>query len=302
MDKYVTLITTGGTIASVSDDSGVRRPVLGARDLLGPAGHAGPVRIREVVRKDSSLLDFADLDLIRRAAAEAALDPSSAGVVVAHGTDTMEETALLLDLMVAGDKPVVLTGAARPASDPDADGPSNLRDALALASGHGEGGRGAVICFAGEKLAARGAHKRHTGGDDIFGGPPHRSGAGPAVTVPVCDIASVRVDVAVMYPGADRACLDAYAAAGARGVVLETMGNGGVPDVVAEAVAELVRAGVAVVACSRVPGAPVTGAYSGGARLVEAGAVLAEELRAPQARIQLAALVASGSDPRRYPW
>lgn len=302
MDKYMTLITTGGTIASISDDAGVRRPVLGADDLLGQTGHTGRVQLREVVRKDSSLLDFADLDLIRRAAAEAVADPSSEGVVVAHGTDTLEETALLLDLMVAGDKPVVLTGAARPASDPDADGPSNLRDALALAAEPSSRGAGAVICFAGQRLAARGAHKRHTGGDDVFGGLPPAPGAGPAVTAPVCDIASARVDVAVMYPGADRAALDAYAAAGARGIVLETMGNGGVPDIVAEAVAELVRAGVPVVACSRVPGAPVTGAYSGGATLAHAGALLAGELRAPQARIQLAALVAGGADPRRYPW
>ncbi|MGL6233826.1 MAG: asparaginase [Segniliparus sp.] len=298
----MTLITTGGTIASVADDAGVRRPVLGAQDLLGATGHAGRVRVREVVRKDSSLLDFADLDSIRRAASEAVADPASAGVVVAHGTDTMEETALLLDLMVGGDKPVVLTGAARPASDSEADGPANLRDALALASGNGARGPGAVICFAGAALVARGAHKRHTGGDDIFGGSAHRCGEGVVVTAPACDIAPVRVDVAAMYPGADAVALDAYASAGARGVVLETMGNGGVPEAVADAVAGLVRAGVAVVACSRVPGAPVTGAYSGGARLVEAGALLAQELRAPQARIQLAALIAGGEDLRRYPW
>ncbi|EFV12496.2 asparaginase [Segniliparus rugosus] len=303
MKRIVTLITTGGTIASVSDEAGVRRPVLGARDLLGSAGHRGEVRVREVVCKDSSLLDFADLDQIRRTVSEEAADPATVGVAVAHGTDTMEETAMLLDLMAAGDKPVAITGAALPASDPEADGPRNLRDALAfVADGEARGGE-VVVCFAGERLAARGAHKRHTGGLDVFGGRPRPDrGAPAAVKLPGRDIAGTRVDIVVMYPGADRTALDAYVAAGARGLVLETMGNGGVPDLVVEAVAEHARAGVAVVACSRVPGAPVTGAYSGGARLVEAGAVLAQELRAPQARVQLAALLASGFDARSYPW
>jgi L-asparaginase len=302
MNSFVTLITTGGTIASMADDTGVRRPVLGAHDLLAATGYQGRVKIREAVRKDSSLLDFADIDQIRQAVTEELGDPSVAGVVVAHGTDTMEETAILLDLLTDSDKPVVLTGAARPASDPETDGPANLRDAFFFAASPGARGAGAVICFAGHTLAARGAHKRHTGGDDVFGGRPHRKGVPATVKAPVCDIASTRVDLVALCQGADRAGVDAYVASGARGLVLATMGNGGVPDSVAEAVAEHACAGVVVVACSRVPGAPVTPAYSGGARLASAGALLAVELSAPQARMQLAAVLASGSDPRCFPW
>ncbi|ADG97874.1 Asparaginase/glutaminase [Segniliparus rotundus DSM 44985] len=301
MNNFVTLITTGGTIASVADPSGVRRPVLGAHDLLAATGYQGRVKVREAVRKDSSLLDFADVDQIRRIVAQELDNPSVSGVVVAHGTDTMEETAILLDLLTGGDKPVVLTGAARPASDPATDGPANLRHALAFAASPGARGAGAVICFAGATLAARGAHKRHTGGDDVFGGRAHAKGA-PAVKAPACDIAATRVDLVALCQGADRTGVDASVAAGARGLVLATMGNGGVPDSVTQAVAEHARAGIAVVACSRVLGAPVTPEYSGGARLIAAGALLAAELSAPQARMQLAAVLASGSDPRRFPW
>jgi L-asparaginase len=96
--------------------------------------------------------------------------------------------------------------------------------------------------------------------------------------------------------------LDAYAAAGARGLVLETMGNGGVPDGFAEAIAEHARAGIAVIACSRVHGAPVTPHYGGGAALAGAGAILASELRPSQARVQLAAVLANRMDPREYAW
>src|SRR5262245_35505542 len=94
-----------------------------------------------------------------------------AGVVVTHGTDTMEETVYLVDRLLDADTPVVLTGAQRGADQADADGPRNFRDAVRTAVEPAARGRGALIAFAGELHAAREARKVHTHSVRGFGSP-----------------------------------------------------------------------------------------------------------------------------------
>ena len=284
MAEFVSLLTTGGTIASSRDEHGVSRPVAGVGiDLDG-------VRVREVMSKDSSALDFADLDTIRTAVVDALAEEGCVGVVVLHGTDTMEESALYVDLFHDDARPVVFTGAQRTADHPDPDGPGNI--AAAVAAAHSE--HGVLIAFGGRLLHARGAIKKHTTELDAF-----RSAALPRPKpLQWKPVAQTRIDIVALYPGADGVQIDAARAAGASGIVLEALGSGNTNAGVVEAVTHAVDAGVHVVVTTRVPFGETSATYGGGGGghdLVDAGAVFSRELRAGQARIQLAALLATGA-------
>jgi len=282
--EFVALLTTGGTIASSRDEHGVSRPVPGVGvDMDG-------VVVREVMSKDSSALDLADLDAIRTAVVDALAEDGCAGVVVLHGTDTMEESALYVDLFHDDARAVVFTGAQRTADHPDPDGPGNIAAAVTAAWSE----QGVLIAFGGRVLPARGAIKKHTFELDAF-----RSAAVPRPDpLRWQPVAGVRVDVVALYPGADGVQIDACREAGASGIVLEALGSGNTNALVVHAVKEAVAAGLHVVVTTRVPfgeTSPTYGGGGGGHDLLDAGAVFSRELRAGQARIQLAALVATGA-------
>ena len=312
----VVVLGTGGTIASRRDERGAAQPV----DLVGGlvAGldvGAVDVTARDLFVKDSSALTTADQATIVREVQATLADPGVDGIVVTHGTDTAEETAYLLDLVHDDDRPVVLTGAQRPADAPDADGPGNLRDALRVAADPAARGLGVLVVFDGRVLAARGTRKVHTHEVTAFahpdggalgrvvdgrlvldGTPAHRE----RLAIGLDDIERVRVDIAAVYPGVDGTALHAFAAAGARGVVLVATGSGNANPAVVAAVADLTAAGIVVGLTTRVDTGPVAGLYGGGgggADLVAAGAVPLGTLRAGQGRILLLGLLAALGDP-----
>ena len=161
-----------------------------------------------------------------------------AGVVVTHGTDTMEETALFVDLFHDDDRPVVFTGAQRAADQPDPDGPANLGDALAVAAAAESRGLGVLLVFAGGIYAAQGTRKTRTLASAAFDNPESgalgrvdhgRVGmANPVRAAPWARCSALAPDcrgsTSWPLPGRRRGGPDAVVSAGARGLVLEATG------------------------------------------------------------------------------
>jgi L-asparaginase len=170
----------------------------------------------DLLAVDSSQLTPADWLRIGQTVSEAVASGAD-GVVITHGTDTLEETALWLELSYGGSAPVVLTGAARSADSSDPDGPRNLRDALTVAASAAARDNGVLICFGGAVLAPLGTTK--IGGPEFFGGTPavgavsggtfELTRAKPRAFLSPLESAP-RVDIAAAYPGADGTAIDAF--------------------------------------------------------------------------------------------
>ncbi|MGZ8180209.1 asparaginase [Williamsia sp. SKLECPSW1] len=291
----VVVLGTGGTIAAV-DGPGGAVPTVDVGDLVGRADTVDVVvDTRTVLSVDSSAMTPELQMRILQAVTDTLVDPAVAGVVVAHGTDTLEETAMLLDLVHDDPRPVVLTGAQRTASHPESDGPANLSRAIALAADRSVRERGVLVAVGGAVLPARGVTKTSTTDLNAFDAPwdtPTRPLMPPATgrTLP-------RVDLLTAHPGMDAGLVDAVVERGAAGLVVAGFGSGNVHPDLAGRLAAAVHDGTAVVVTSRVPGGRVTPAYGGGGGAVDlqaAGVLISPWLRAPQARVVVQQALARG--------
>jgi L-asparaginase len=282
----VVVLGTGGTIAAVQGPGGAV-PGVAVEDLVGTGDP--DVQARTVTAVDSSAMTPGLQRRILRAVRSALTEPDLAGVVVTHGTDTLEETAALLDLTHSDPRPVVLTGAQRPASHPEPDGPGNLARAIALVRHHASRDRGVLVALGGSVLPARGVAKRSTTDLDAFTAPvaaPERP------LMPAVDDASPpRVDLLTAHPGMDVELVDVCVERGAAGLVVAGYGSGNIHPDLAARLREAVVAGLVVVVTTRVPDGPVIATYGGGGGAVDleaAGVLVSPWLRAPQARVVVA--------------
>ncbi len=310
----VHLITTGGTIASRIDPiTGGAVPAVTAEELvsLAPSIRTFTDDVRVT---DFGLLQSWNIgpDVMREIASvvsDALGHDDVAGVVVTHGTDTMEETAFALDLLVDSAKPVVITGAMRNASDVAFDGPRNLAAAVRVAVDPASRGRGTLLVMNDEIHAARYVTKTHTTALGTFASPEtgalgliddrgvwfrNELPSAPHLTVAR---AATGVHLVKMAAGADDIVLRALVSADVDGVVIEGSGAGNVANAWHDPIAELIDRGTPVVLVSRcLTGriVPVYGGPGGGRTLHEMGVIDGGWLSGPKARVALSLALGSG--------
>jgi L-asparaginase len=311
----VAVIGTGGTIASTGGEDGAT-PTLSGSELVSavpPVAEYADLEVEEVAQRPSFDMDLETVAAVGDTIREVADDVD--GVVVTHGTDTMEESAYFLDLTLDVDVPVVFTGAQRPADELSADGPANLLAAVRAASHETlqEAG-GVYLAFDEELHAARDVTKTHTRKLNAFGSPNtgpvaeftredvrfHREPGGHSGTFAV-DTAppTTSVPIVTSHIGADSGGIERAIDRGVDGVILEATGVGNTTTAVGDAVETAIDAGVPVVVASRCaagPVAPVYGTPGGGQTLRNHGAIFAGDLPAQKARLKLLVALAETTD------
>ncbi|MFT3822081.1 MAG: asparaginase [Rubrivivax sp.] len=273
------VLGTGGTIAgraaTAADNLGYQSAQLGVQELLQglPALEGLRLESEQLAQLDSKDMDHATWLRLLQAVHRHLARPELRGIVVTHGTDTLEETAWLLQRVLAPRKPVALTAAMRPATSLQADGPQNLADALLVAAEPGAAGVLAVL--AGSVHGAADVRKLHTWRLDAFGsgdagaiarvqhGRLRRSRdwpAGEALGLQRLPSDVARwpwVEIVTSHAGAGAAAVDALVAAGVQGLVVAGTGNGTVHQALAEGLARAQARGVAVRVVSRCAAGPV---------------------------------------------
>ena len=306
---YVAVLTTGGTIAMQHDaDAGGAVPKLGAGDFAAtlPAGMPA-LRTEEAAHLPSSHFTLETLATIRQRVLTLTEEPDARGVVVTHGTDTLEETAYLLDLTVPGDKPLVVTGAMRTASDVGYDGYANLAAAVRVAAAPQARGVGCVVVLNDEIHAARSVSKMHTLSLSTFQSPgwgPIGRVEGDRVVIGclperrVLDWCGLEKAVVLLKltVGASPTLLADSLARGARGVVIEGLGGGRIPPWWQPVIEKARSQGVSVVIASRCPSGRVWDAYGypGACHTwAEMGCLFADGLNGQKARIKLMLVLAA---------
>jgi L-asparaginase len=273
---HVVILATGGTIAGTASS---------ATELVNYT--AGNISVDQLITSVPGLSTYASmsgeqfcnipsdemtpaiwLNLSRRVN-ELLADPAVDGVVITHGTDTLEETAYFMNLVVQSEKPVVITGSMRPATAISADGPLNLMNAVRLAGDPDAKGRGVLICLNNEINGARDTQKTMTEMVETFRSPDfgllgyiqdgkpvfYRESTRRHTSASEFNLTGItrlpRVDIVYAYAGMDSTAIDAFSANKTQGIVFASLGNGGYPKIVKGALLNLSAQGIPVVVSSR---------------------------------------------------
>jgi L-asparaginase len=311
----VVVVFTGGTISMRHDPvAGGNVPSLSGADILAQV--PGLDEVADVVaidrgRTPASHFTFPALFELWSTVRGALADPAIDGAVVVQGTDTIEETAFFVDLLHAGDAPIVVTGAMRTASSPEYDGPANLRRAVAAAAAPALRGAGTVVVLSGSIEPADDVTKTHTSSFDTFQSLNHGSlgrveghrvvverPRGPRRQV-AAEAAAERVHLVTATVAMDGTPIDALRAAGADGFVVAGTGAGNTSAALLAAAERAMAAGLPVALTTRSPSGAASADYAfpgGGATWVRAGAMLTGHLGGPKARVALALGIGAGLD------
>lgn len=310
----VVIYATGGTIAGASksstDTTNYKAGSLGIDTLINAVPELKDVATvsgEQISNVASSNITPAILLKLANSINKQLADSNTHGVVITHGTDTMEETAFFLDLTVNSTKPVVIVGAMRPATAISADGPMNLLQSVTLAASKEAENRGAMLLLNDRIAPAFYVTKTNTTVVDTFrvaeqgylgvftGTTPHfyyepaKPTGKPSFDVSKLDKLP-KVEIVYAYQDQDTSMLDAAVATGAKGIVIAGSGNGSVSETMKKKVAELMGKGIPVVISTR------TG--SGFVTKKEAG-IGAGFMTPPKSRLLLMLALAEGANEER---
>lgn len=314
--KKVRIISTGGTIAEGRASAAERRH-QSAADMLDSLGGTVEAELSTLDLFDipSTFMTFETMTELAAAVRKAVTDGME-GVVVTHGTDTLEESAYFIDLTAGVDVPVVVTGAMLPPTLPGTDGAVNLRDAIRVATSESAAGLGVLVVMAGQIHPARDVRKAHstrvtafTSGE--FGpigvieeGRVSISRRVETTAALAIERVTARVEAIKCYAAMTDLLLRALRASDVDGIVLETLGSGQVPPWTMGAIREATQSGIAVAATTRCPEGRLIREHHGlpdrvagdERDLLEAG-VLFSDLQGVKARIRLAVGLSAGLSP-----
>jgi L-asparaginase len=305
-NKKVAVIFTGGTISMKIDPRiSAAIPALSSEEIMSmvtnidkfadieivnfdriPGPHMTPNKMMELARLIKDLVKREDID----------------GVIVTHGTDSLEETAFLLDLNIFSEKPIVVVGAMRNGSELGYDGPSNLASAICTVISEQAKNKGVLVVMNNEVNAASEVTKTHTLSLDTF----KSLEFGPLGIVDNDEVLFYRdivkhhhietdsieneVYLIKTYAGIDSGLINYCVDKGAKGIVIEAMGRGNVPPMMVDGIKRAIDKGVIIVLVSRCPMGRVLGSYGyegGGQKLRELGVIFGSSLNGQKARIKL---------------
>ncbi|MDR2787639.1 MAG: asparaginase [Candidatus Accumulibacter sp.] len=314
-EPIVQFIATGGTIAMKIDPvtKGVV-PAITGDDLMQSvpdASRYARIEVNNFSRMSANHINDTWWARLTQAVTDALSRSEVAGVVIAQGTDTMEETAWWLDLTVSSEKPVVLIGAQRNASSPDFDGPRNLLNAIRIAVCQEARGKGVMVSMNNQINAARSVTKTHTANVETFQGGNFGWLGEVWDDRVVFSRAPLRrmhfsikkgkewpsVHIFPMYVGADGMFIRHAVDNGTQGIVIQAVGMGNMNVSMFEAVKYALEREVPVVIATRVPNGrtmPVYGFEGGGKTTFDAGAIMAGDLNPQKAKILLTLLLHNG--------
>ncbi len=314
----IVILTTGGTIASCPDDSGRNRSgALQGEDLMSrvslPADANIDIEVRSLLQKPSNAITLDDLLILHLECQTLAQSSEVAGIVITHGTDTLEETAFFLDITLPtrpNAPTVVVTGSQRAPHEPGTDAFCNIADAVLVAASDQARGLGALVVFNQSIFAARQVRKvssfqingfaaPETGPLGYIDGKRVKVSVRPARTMDwdfPADATLPRVDILPAYLDASPSLLESAVEDGATGLVIDGLGRGHVPPGWLDVIPRITARGITVVIVSSCPTGPVHASYEfmgSLASLEAAGVIAVPDLSARKTRLALAAVLAS---------